>query len=142
MNMVISILMLAFAIFFTVLFVLALRYLVGFRKSNRASTAAYLTHTNTGKKVFIGHPFSGKWHKHWTTFVYTYRVNETAYTVQAGRPGTKADLPKKVDVVFQRTAPQNAFIPEFSSAPSPWGSLFILLECILFYTVSFYLWSH
>jgi hypothetical protein len=132
--------MFAFAIFYTVLFVLAARYLAGFRKSNQASVTAYLGSTKTDKKVFIGHPFSGKWHNHWTLCVYTYHVNGKSYTIKAGRPGTKADIPKKVTSIFQRTAPKNAFIQEFTSAPSPWGLLFILLGCILFYAVGLDLW--
>lgn len=117
-------------------------YILGFRKSNLIHVTGYLEKTETLKKVFRGHPFSGKWHKYWTNYEYVYRINGQCYSIRGGMSGQKEVLPQRVTVAAQKNAPKNAFIPQREKAPTKWMLCYLVLGCAILYTTGFYLFSH
>lgn len=142
MNRIISLIMFVFAISASVFIIYMTRYITGFRKRNLLEVTGYLAKTELHKNVFRGHPFSGKWYRHWTNYEYTYSINGQQYSVRGGKSGQKKDIPQSVTIVVQKNAPKNAVIPQFQKIPSKWILCFLLLGCALFYAAGIYLWSH
>lgn len=98
-------------------------YLFGFRKTNQMTVDGFLESSVQKRKVFRGHPFSGKWHPFWSEYTYVYRVDGKPYRVRGGCAGLIRDLPQRVKVICQKTAPQHAFVPRFEKPFPGWGIL-------------------
>ena len=118
MNRIISLIMFVFAVCASVFLIYMTRYITGFRENNLIEVTGYLTKTEHRKNVFRGHPFSGKWHKHWTNYEYTYRINGQQYSIRGGISGQRSVLPQSVTIAAQKNAPKNAIIPQFEKVPS------------------------
>ncbi len=142
MNRVIGVFMLVIAGCASIYLVYMTRYFLGFRKRNLIHVTGYLGNTETLKKVFHGHPFSGKWHKYWTNYEYVYRINGQQYSIRGGMSGQKKDLPQSVTIAAQKNAPKNAIIPQLEKVPTKWILCFLMLGCAVFYTTGLYLFSH
>ena len=142
MSRIISLIMFIFAACTSVYLVYMTRYITGFRKSNLLVVTGYLAKTELSKNVFRGHPFSGKWHKHWTNYEYTYRINGQQYSIRGGISGQKKVLPQSVTIAAQKNAPKNATIPQFEKSPTKWTLCFLVIGCALFLATGAYLWSH
>ena len=141
MNRIISLIMFIFAACTSVYLIYMTRYIIGFRKSNLLEVTGYLAKTELLKNVFRGHPFSGKWYKHWTNYEYTYRINGQQYSICGGRPGQKKALPQSITIAVQKDAPKNAVIPQFDKFPSKWILCYLLLGLLLFCATGVCLWS-
>ena len=141
MDQIISIIVFVLATSSTACLVYMFVYLHGFRKNNLIYITGYLEKTELQKNVFQGHPFSGRWHKHWTNYTYVYRVNGQKYSVCGGIPGQGKDVPRKVTVAVQKNAPRNAMIPQFEKMPSKWGLAILLMGCAILYAAGFSLWK-
>ncbi len=81
----------------------------GFRKSNIKKTNGYLKSTNLERNVYKGR-FNGRWYKHYTNYVYSYRVNNQEYNIADGTGGTKGILNYTVKIIYQKNKPQRAYI--------------------------------
>lgn len=141
MNRIISLIMFAFAVSYSIFLVYWAHYTFGFRKRNLIYVSGYLENTELKRNVFRGHPLTGKWHKHWTNCTYVYLINEQPYSVQCGISGQRKDVPKSVTVAVQKHTPKNAFIPQFEKIPSPFTLLFPIAGFILFLFAGLYLWN-
>ena len=140
MNRIVSLIMFILAACTSVYLIYMARYITGFRKSNLLEVTGYLAKTEPLKNVFRGHPFSGKWHKHWTNYEYTYRINGQQYSICGGKSGQKKNVPHSVVILVQKNAPKNAIIPQFEKFPSKRILCFVILGCALFYAAGVYLW--
>ena len=65
MNQIISLIMIVLAVSCTAIFIDMVKPMLGFKEKNLIYVDGFLDKTELSKNVFIGHPFSGKWHKHW-----------------------------------------------------------------------------
>jgi hypothetical protein len=140
MDQVISCFFLILAIVSTAFFVYMFRYVRGFRDYNVVSVTGFLESTKLERNIFVGHPLSGKRHKHWTNYTYVYHVDKQEYRIRGGRLGQRKDIPYTVTIIVQKNSPQHAFIPQFEKAPSNllWG--FYLFACCFFYAFAIGAW--
>ena len=141
LNRIVSVFAFALAVCCTGFLAYMASYFLGFRKSNLIRVTGYLEKTEQSKHVFLGHPFSGKWHKHWTICTYVYRVNGQPYSICCGMPGQRNDVPKKVTVTVQKHAPKYAKIPQMEKDRPAISLALILIGCVLFYAAGIALWQ-
>ena len=140
MNQIISLIMIVLAVSCTAIFADMVKPMLGFKEKNLIYVDGFLDKTELSKNVFIGHPFSGKWHKHWTRYTYVYRVEGRQYHIHGGAPGQRKDIPPKVTVAVQKNAPKNAMIPQFEKTPSQFGLSVLLAGIVVMYIVGIALW--
>ena len=137
MNKLIGILMLVLAALCTACFVYMALYVFGFKKGKLLQVKGQLVKIVLEKQAFRGHALSGKWHKYWAQYTYTYCVKGKTHRVTGGVPGKGTDLPNTVAVCVQKNLPAFAYIPKLEQPPSVWIPVFLLIGTVLLYAVAF-----
>ena len=103
------------------LFLLDLYFLLislGFRKTLCEKCKGYLTDTMQYKDVYRGGK-SGRFYKRFIEYAYVYRVDGKQYSVSGGNSGTKGNLPRTVDVIYQKNHPEFASIKDLTFPEQP-----------------------
>ena len=103
------------------LFLLDLYFLLislGFRKTLCEKCKGYLTDTMQYKDVYRGGK-SGRFYKRFIEYAYVYRVDGKQYSVSGGNSGTKGNLPRTVDVIYQKNHPEFAYIKDLTFPEQP-----------------------
>lgn len=91
---------------------------LGFRKSKCNKCKGYLTNTIQHKNHYVGGK-AGRFYTHYLDYVYVYRVNETAYRIFGGIPGTKGNIGSSVDIIYQKKNPKLAYINKLTLPIQP-----------------------
>ena len=118
----------------TALFVVTVYLLLvslGFRKGQCSKCKGYLTATTHHKNKYVGGK-RGRFYKHYSDYVYEYRVNGQTFTISGGIPGTKSNLNHAVEVIYQKRRPQYAYIRKLTLPVQPLLLLFSIPLCVLF----------
>ena len=90
----------------------------GFRKKHCSKCKGYLTDTAKHKNVYVGRS-NGRFYRHYLNYSYAYQVNGKAYYISGGIPGTKGNVNKTVDVIYQRKNPKLAYIQNLTIPLQP-----------------------
>ena len=91
---------------------------LGFRKNRCQKCKGYLMDTTQYKDFYSGGK-SGRFYKRYIDYTYVYRVDGKQYFVSDGNPGTKGNLPRTVDVIYQKNHPEFAYIKNLTFPEQP-----------------------
>ena len=91
---------------------------LNFRKNRCEKCKGYLTDITQYKDVYRGGK-SGQFYKRFIDYAYVYRVNGKQYSVTGGNQWGKGDLPRTVDIIYQKNHPAFAYIKGMTFPEQP-----------------------
>ena len=92
---------------------------LGFRKSQCGKCKGYLSNTTQYKDVIRRGGKTGRFYKRFKDYSYVYRADGKQYSVSCGDPVTKGNLPRTVDVIYQKNHPEFSYIKDLTFPEQP-----------------------
>lgn len=106
-----------------------------YRCGKTDTTGAYLKKTHHQRNVYKGRK-SGRWYKHWTDYVYSYRVDGKEYEISCDGPWLPSALPRVISVTYQTKHPNRAYIKRLRHPDALIGVIVMSVFSVMFFIIS------
>lgn len=91
---------------------------VGFGEKHCLKCKGYLNRTTQHKNKYVGN-LTGRIHKNFVNYEYSYTVNGKTYHISGGVPGKENDLSRVVDITYQKRNPRYSYVKNLTFPIQP-----------------------